>query len=86
MTSAIYSTYLRQWDDELHAQGQYILYLCQDQYSACELSWSYSGFVDVADCLEADAGGEAEEWEVQAQLDELSYQLLSASYSCKSGR
>ena len=59
---------------------------CQDQYSACELSQSYSNFVDVADRLEADAGGEVEEWEVQAQLDELSHQLLSASYSSVSSR
>ena len=39
-----------------------------------------------ADCLEADAGSEVEEWEVQAQLDELSHQLLSASYSHESSR
>ena len=63
-----------------------MVYNCQDQYSACELSWSYSDFVDVADHLEADAGSEVEEWEVQAQLDELSHQLLSASYSHKSSR
>ena len=42
--------------------------------------------MDVADHLEADAGGEAEDWEVQAQLDELSHQLLLASYSSKCGR
>ena len=42
--------------------------------------------MDVADHLEADAGGEVEEWEAQAQLDELSHQLLSASYSSESSR
>ena len=42
--------------------------------------------MDIADHLEADAGGEVEDWEVQAQLDELSHRLLSASYSSESGR
>ena len=46
---------------------------CQDWYSACELSQSCSDFMDVADCLEADAGGVVEDCEVQAQLDELSH-------------
>ena len=60
--------------------------LCQDRYSACELSRSYSDFGDVADCLETDAGSEVEECEAWAQLDELSHQLLSASISSESGR
>ena len=46
---------------------------CPDWYSACELSQSYSDFGDVADCLETDAGGELEECEARAQLDELSH-------------
>ena len=46
---------------------------CQDWYSACELSRSYSDFGDVVDCLETDAGSEVEEHEAQAQLDELSH-------------
>ena len=58
---------------------------CQDWYSACELSQSCSDFMDIADCLEADAGGVVEDCEAQAQLGELSHQLLSASYSSDVG-
>ena len=58
---------------------------CQDQYSACELSQSCSDYMDIADRLAADAGGVAEDSEAQAQLGELSHQLLSASYSSGSG-
>ena len=59
---------------------------CQDRYSACEVSQSCSNFMDIADCLEADAGSVVEDCEAQAQLDKLSHQLLLASYSSKSGR
>ena len=59
---------------------------CQDWYSATELSQSCSDFMDVVDHLEADAGGVAEDCEVQAQLGKLSHQLLLASYSSESGR
>ena len=41
--------------------------------------------MDIADCLAADAGGVVEDSEAQAQLGELSHQLLSASYSSNSG-
>ena len=70
----------------LTVTGFLVCKYCQDQYSACELSQSYSDFGDIADCLETDAGSEAEECEAQAQLDELSHQLLSASYSRESSR
>ena len=39
----------------------------------------------VADRLAADVGGVTEDSEAQAQLGELSHQLLSASYSSDSG-
>ena len=41
--------------------------------------------MDIVDHLEADAGGVAEDCEVQAQLGKLSHQLLLASYSNESG-
>ena len=41
--------------------------------------------MDVVDCLAADVGSVAEDSEAQAQLGELSHQLLSASYSSDSG-
>ena len=40
--------------------------------------------MDVVDRLAADAGGVAEDSEAQAQLGELSHQLLLASYSSNS--
>ena len=70
----------------LTVTGFLVCKYCQDQYSACELSQSCSDFMDIVDCLEADAGGVVEDCEVQAQLDKLSHQLLSASYSSESSR